>query len=165
MIITILGLDISIRSTGYCILKGDNFNSGVISPELIDDFRRKREVAGRINNEIIERLPSTTVVFIEGYSFGSQHRGQSIAELTGIIKHYLNQSLLKTYIVPPTVLKKFMTGKGNSDKNIMLLKIYKKYGKEFTNDDEADAFALAKLGEELIKNQDHELWKKVELLC
>ena len=47
--------------------------------------------------------------------------------------------------VPPMTLKKFAAGKGNAKKQEMLLQIYKRWGVEFTDDNAADAYALARL--------------------
>ncbi len=46
-------------------------------------------------------------------------------------------------IVAPPTLKKFVTGSGRAKKEQMLLKIYKKWGREFDSTDEAEAFAVA----------------------
>ena len=48
--------------------------------------------------------------------------------------------------MPPTILKKFITGKGNAKKEDIKLALYKKYQKEFKNSDEADAYALTMFG-------------------
>jgi len=51
---------------------------------------------------------------------------------------------MKSYIITtPTTLKKFITGKGNAKKELMLLKVYKKWGKEFDNNNICDAYSLA----------------------
>lgn len=47
--------------------------------------------------------------------------------------------------VPPMTLKKFAAGKGNAKKQEMLLQIYKRWGIEFTDDNAADAYGLARL--------------------
>jgi Holliday junction resolvasome RuvABC endonuclease subunit len=47
--------------------------------------------------------------------------------------------------VPPMTLKKFAAGKGNAKKQEMLLQIYKRWGVEFTDDNAADSYALARL--------------------
>lgn len=47
--------------------------------------------------------------------------------------------------VPPMTLKKYAAGKGNAKKQEMLLQIYKRWGIEFTNDNAADSYALARL--------------------
>ena len=47
--------------------------------------------------------------------------------------------------VPPMTLKKYAAGKGNAKKQEMLLQIYKRWGMEFSDDNAADAYALARL--------------------
>jgi Holliday junction resolvasome RuvABC endonuclease subunit len=47
--------------------------------------------------------------------------------------------------VPPMTLKKYASGKGNAKKQEMLLQIYKRWGVEFSDDNAADAYALARL--------------------
>lgn len=47
--------------------------------------------------------------------------------------------------VPPMTLKKYAAGKGNAKKQEMLLQIYKRWGIEFTDDNAADAYGLARL--------------------
>lgn len=47
-------------------------------------------------------------------------------------------------IVPPTSLKKYVTGKGQGvSKSQILLNVYKKWGVEFTDDNAADSYGLA----------------------
>lgn len=58
-------------------------------------------------------------VFIEGYSMGSKGSVFNIAENTGILKYEMYKNKIKWTEVPPTVVKKFATGKGNGDKNKM----------------------------------------------
>ena len=60
-------------------------------------------------------------VFIEGYAFatsGTSHV-RSIAENTGLLKHKLYKIKVPTKSVPPTVIKKYATGKGNANKELM----------------------------------------------
>ena len=49
-------------------------------------------------------------------------------------------------LVPPTVLKKFVTGKGNSKKDEMRLGAYKRWAFEDKSDDVVDAYCLAQMG-------------------
>jgi Holliday junction resolvasome RuvABC endonuclease subunit len=49
-----------------------------------------------------------------------------------------------TYVLPPTSLKKFATGRGAGDKSGIILAAYKKFGIDLSGrDDEADALWLA----------------------
>ena len=47
--------------------------------------------------------------------------------------------------IPPMTLKKFAAGTGKAKKAEMLLKVYKRYGVEFTSDDAADSYGLARM--------------------
>lgn len=58
-------------------------------------------------------------VFIEDYSYASTGRVFNIAENAGLLKHYLYLNQIPFTTVPPTVIKKFATGKGNSNKEAM----------------------------------------------
>jgi|APGre2960657373_1045057.scaffolds.fasta_scaffold167318_2 Holliday junction resolvasome RuvABC endonuclease subunit len=58
-------------------------------------------------------------VCIEDYSMGSKGRVFHIAENTGILKYRLWNAKVPFNGIPPTVIKKFATGKGNADKGRM----------------------------------------------
>lgn len=84
-------------------------------------------------------------VAIEGYAFGSQ-MSNMLGELGGMVKITLKKDFdIYPVIVPPTSLKKYVTGKGNTQKNQMLMHVFKKWGLEFTDDNAADSYALAHL--------------------
>jgi|TARA_B100000809_G_scaffold246038_1_gene273588 Holliday junction resolvasome RuvABC endonuclease subunit len=59
-------------------------------------------------------------VVLEDYSYGSTGRVFNIAENVGILKFKLKQNGFRYETVPPTVIKKYATGKGNSNKEVML---------------------------------------------
>lgn len=84
-------------------------------------------------------------VAMEGYAFGSQ-MANMLGELGGMVKLTLLDFGIYPLIVPPTNLKKFVTGKGNGvPKSQMLLYVYKKWGVELTDDNAADSYSLARL--------------------
>ncbi len=58
-------------------------------------------------------------IVLEDYSYGSKGKVFHIAENTGILKWKLWNSELEYHVVPPTVIKKFATGKGNANKEMM----------------------------------------------
>lgn len=90
------------------------------------------------------------VIAMEGYAFGSQMANMA-GELGGLVKMWcwgvFGDSQGKyPYIIPPTVLKKYVTGKGTGvQKNQILLHVFKKWGVEFNDDNAADSYALAHL--------------------
>lgn len=87
-------------------------------------------------------------VAMEGYAYGAQ-MAHMAGELGGMVKNELYEWLWQhhgkyPYIIPPTTLKKYVTGKGSGiQKNQMLLHVFKKWGIEFNDDNAADSYALA----------------------
>ncbi len=164
----ILGVDLSLTSTGVCELIPDRVDpcSYLIKPR-VKGCERLTYIEKRISSVINAYHPR--LVILEGYSFGSR-TGQafSIGELGGIIKVLLFNSKFKTILVPPTCLKKFVTGKGNSGKEVMLMKTLSKYNREFTDNNLCDAFGLAMMGKAYLNGTDiqyeKEALKKVEIL-
>ena len=57
-------------------------------------------------------------VFLEDYAYAATGRVFHIAENAGILKYKLSK--FKTETIPPTVIKKFATGRGNASKDDML---------------------------------------------
>lgn len=91
-------------------------------------------------------------VAVEGYAFGSQ-KANMAGELGGVVRLTLWEEFSDYYpearyplVVPPTSLKKYVAGKGQGvGKNQMLLAVYKKWGVEFTDDNAADSYGLARI--------------------
>jgi len=144
-----IGLDLSMTGTGMIII--DN-NLNIINQELIssspsDGSNEKRII--KLKNNIFSFLPEDLKMInkigIEGISYGS--KGRSIAEMSAL-NYFIRISCLENNLsymeIPPTTLKKFITGKGNSPKDLMLLKTYKKFGVEFDNNNLCDAYCLAR---------------------
>jgi len=150
-----VGLDLSLAGTGLVVLNQD---SEIIEQKLIstkpnkEDYQHTEKRLLTILEEIkfIPNIVKLKKLNIEGLAFGA--RGQSMLELAALhyfIRIYMYQHSVPYEIVPPTVLKKHITGKGNCKKELMLLKIFKKYGIEFEDNNIADAFALAKYAMEV----------------
>ena len=59
-------------------------------------------------------------VGIEGYAFGAVGRVFQIAENAGLFKHKLYTKGVPFDVYAPTVIKKFATGKGNANKEMMI---------------------------------------------
>ena len=83
-------------------------------------------------------------VAMEGYSHGSKFNREILGELGGIVKLAIYDVFKKEpLIVPPTVLKKYVTGKGTASKTQMIEHVNSRWGTHFDNDNLADSYALA----------------------
>lgn len=100
-----------------------------------------------IQSYMLDVLVDYTIIDVamEGYAFGSQ-MANMLGELGGMVKMTLRDFGIYPLIVPPTNLKKYVTGKGTGiPKSQMLLHVYKKWGVEFADDNAADSYSLARL--------------------
>ena len=110
MPIQVLGLDLSLTSTGYC----HNGEAGFISTNDTGPVRL-RKIAREIENIIVSN--QINIVAIEGYSFASRHsHAHSIGELGGVVKVSLLNFDIPYIEIPPTCRAKFATEKGNAGK-------------------------------------------------
>lgn len=67
----------------------------------------------------MEILIGIEQIALEGYSFNSTGRVFNIAENTGVLKYKIYQAGTPLTIFPPPEIKKYATGKGNADKEVM----------------------------------------------
>lgn len=151
------GIDPSLTGTGVVVL---DVACNILEQRLIStkpyncDYSteyRMKDITAELTKILL--LPSSyrvEFVCIEGLSFNS--KGQSAAQLFGLayyIRHWLLDNNFMYKEVPPTVLKKFVAGTGKCQKDLMLLKTYKKFGVEFSDHNLCDAYGLARYGAEL----------------
>lgn len=136
----VLGIDLSLTSPAVCYFEGEEFNFngckfyyltkqkklqgifGQLEGTMIDDYEsndmmRYHFISTWILNILYEHSPEH--IFIEDYSFASTGRVFNIAENCGILKYNLWKSNVTYTTIPPTVVKKAATGKGNSKKEVM----------------------------------------------
>ena len=156
-----VGLDLSLQNTGFAIVEdnGSILASGVIKSKPsgdkpIDETRRIVRIAEETVQKIDELLPNKNpdIVMIENLAFMARNTTAltQLAGLSHLIRILLEEFKWPVVMVAPSSLKKFITGKGNSDKNIMMMTVYKDYGHEFFDDNICDAFSLAACGMALL---------------
>jgi len=145
-----MGIDPSLTGTGIAILDSGLENKSYLAEHYLIKTKSSDEIEARYD-QIMKKISSLTdgkdiqYIYIEGLSFGS--KGAAVTELAGlhyIIRYYLYKMGISFKEIPPTTLKKYITGSGKAQKNLMLLNIYKKWGIEFTDDNTADAYSLAR---------------------
>ena len=154
--IHILGLDPTPCHTGWALYdRADGrFEYGVIEPpkETTDDLSRMEFML----EEVAALLPGpaawkSTFVVIEGLAFAG--RGAYALQLAGLgymLRRQFRNLGIAYKDVAPTQAKKFLTGKGNCDKNLILLKVFQKYGVECEDDNVADAVNFNMIGRALL---------------
>lgn len=92
-------------------------------------------------------------VYIEGPSYSS--RGAFVLQMGALhfyLRIFFRKKNVNYKVIAPGTLKKFITGKGNAKKDLMLMKVYKKFGIEFEDDNLCDAYSLARLALEDYNN-------------
>ena len=139
------GLDLSLTETGVAILssQGELIHKEVIKGDKIKGADRLCMIRDRIVALLLQF--EVKAIAIEGYSMGSRGRLFDIGELGGVIRVALRDRLYSWSVIPPTSLKAFITGTGNADKQMMIASVEKYFGLTIKNNNEADAYSLAKM--------------------
>jgi crossover junction endodeoxyribonuclease RuvC len=124
------------------------------------EMPRLGDIGARVFELCEEHKPD--LVALEGYSFGSKFNHEIMYSIGTVLRYFLWQWEYTYKIIPPTTLKKFVTGKGNSKKDLMMLGVFKNWGFETSDDNVADAYALALccLFQHLGKSDEKGVWKK-----
>ena len=151
-----VGIDQSFNSTGIIILDED----GDIVEQRNFSLAKYKEVEEKLEKfeEEIAFIPNIVrlqSVYIEGPSYMSS--GQYVLQMGALhflLRLFLYKRKVSYKVIAPGTLKKFVTGKGNSKKDLMLLKVFKRWGVEFEIDDLADAYGLARMALEDFANEN-----------
>jgi len=151
---TVIGIDPSLSATAIC-----PYTIGVVKQPPIHVLAADppvKNVSDRICrwNDLVERIASEMdchgqirAIAIEGYSFGSRGgRMADLAEFGGLLRNeILTGFSVPLFEIPPTSVKKFATGKGNTGKIAVATALIKRYDVEYETDDEYDAYAIARM--------------------
>ena len=156
-----IGLDLSLVRTGYAILEdGKVLDFGLIkskpSGDLpVNETRRIKKISEDIIWELKEALGKKIpdLILIENLAFMVRNTTAltQLAGLNHIIRIMIDDMDWPFILVAPTSLKKFITGSGKGDKNMMLMSIYKNYGFEALDDNTGDAYGLGVIGLSLLE--------------
>lgn len=148
--VRVLGLDPSLTSFGVCRLtmahpglKSFHATTKVWSPK-INGANRLDWFVRSIDNELVEFEPD--LIVLEGYAFNRGNQAHQIGELGGVIRLAMFLVDRIPVIIAPAKLKKFVTGKGNANKELVMMDGYKRFGIDVPTTDEVEATALAIMG-------------------
>jgi len=143
----VAAFDLSLTQTGWATWDGDVRRCGTIRPKDVAMAR-----LDRVRREVLTIADGAELVVIEGYSYGSGNQAHQLGELGGVVRLSLwatRQTRLyrPPFVeVPPAVLKKYATGRGNAGKEEMLVAAVRRLGYEGSNNNEADALWLLSAG-------------------
>jgi len=157
----VIGIDPSYTGCGLIVLDtdtGELKHKEVITTNSKDsEIKRVRQIWTKIAVFLNTKEP-VDVVSLEGLAFDKGEKAHQMGYLHYRLREYLESYKPKpTIIIPtPNQLKKFITGKGQVKKELILLNVYKRWGVEFDNNNLADAYGLAQLGRAFI-NKDIKL--------
>lgn len=155
-----MGLDLSLTATGIAIFDSSTMTAKHLSVvDLTKVPLKKLKGMPRLEHirkevQAVARAYEPELVVIEGYSFGSGGRAFSLGELGGVVLLTLFKMRKTVFSVPPSTLKKFITGSGKGgegSKGRMMLELFKRWGISTEDNNVADAACLAIAGVALSK--------------
>lgn len=133
----VLALDLSLTGSGITTSKGVT----TVKTNLKDEVRLIY-----ILDSIAEAAEAAYIEFVivEGLAYGStMGKATERAGLWWLVKMFFWDYNIPVAVAPPTTLKKYATGKGNADKDTVMLEVAKRYTMfDVKNNNEADSVAL-----------------------
>jgi len=141
---TFIGIDQSLRSPGFAVIGADGPQSLFLEAAKTGS-RRGAERLAFIRNTLAHLLERYRPLYaaLEGYSIESQNRPFDLGEVGGAVRLCLYDHGVPFVVVPPTSLKKFVTGNGQAKKDKVQEVIKQIWGLEIPQDDESDAYGLS----------------------
>ena len=173
----VIGLDLSVNSTGITVFKGDERIYYLIVSKMTKQMKECKEVSiieyekkdninenlkqiGDIVESIIDKY-DVDVVIIEDVAMGAM-RSRSIIDLTGLnywIRCLLMKRNIKYITIPPTQWKKDLIGNGQATKDLIVDNWKRLTRNDFhlkKVDDIADSYFLGLYGLENYKNEKND---------
>ena len=151
-----IGIDPSLSRTGLCICSDAGVEVYSISPskKLTVLERQLVMVTGAC-----AKLKKGDIVALEDFGVSSRFapsgRFVERIEICGMLKMLLSTVTgLPGFSIPPNLLKSFVAGKASAKKTDVVAAVRERWKIDVNNDDEADAFGLARYAKAVFEN-DH----------
>lgn len=150
----IAGIDLSLAATGICNPDG-RLSTIATQPTKVTITARMTRLA-HVTMAISDAILPADVAIIEGPSYGQRHSGSEHlrAGLWWQVVTYLINQGVDVVEIPPAVLKKLATGKGNATKADMRMAYFQRTGIDCRDDNQVDAAFLRQLGLHLYRQPD-----------
>lgn len=151
--LTSIGIDLSATATGIVLLR----ETGEKVPDVVKAWEIK-STSGTSGLERAINITTTTMeivhdfspdkIVVEGFSLNTKNASSIIplVELGTLIRFSMKLDGLKWYDPRASELKKFVCGKGNANKDVVMMNILKRWGFESPTNNIADAYGLACMG-------------------
>lgn len=156
---TVVGLDLSLTNTGIAHIA---WNGAEVTADIhraqskgskTDTWEARSVRILNLANEIQKRILPAALVVVEGPSFSSVSvSSHDRSWLWGKVFDRMMLNGVPVVVVPPASAKKWACGKGNADKDDMMLAAARMWpALEGIKNDTADALALAGIGMQLLE--------------
>jgi crossover junction endodeoxyribonuclease RuvC len=148
--LTSFGIDLSCSATGIVILRENT----TPVPELLLETEIKPKTTGMVRaravvTEIMELIHSVNPdrIVVEGYSLGKNPSSTiPLVEIGGLLRFMLFLDGLAWFDPRASEVKKFVTGKGNVQKDQMMMWVLKRWAHTSLSNNTADGYGLAAMG-------------------
>lgn len=145
----VLGIDPSLRSTGYAYWREGQLVTGVIDTGDLVASHRLAYIRAQVGKLVLDMDP--TLVVMEDYAMGAGGRNNNnvfkIGELGGVLKLFFWESSIDVLPIPPTVMKSVIALNGRAEKRDIANALASRFDINVTHHDMADATGLMLLGE------------------
>lgn len=147
-----VGIDLSLASTGVALVTGSGVETfrvtskGTKTGTVAERITRLADITGRVSQLV---PPDAALVVVEAPSLGqSRQAGEHLrAGPWWHLAARLHLQGLNIVEVPPALLKKYATGRGNAAKDEVLAAVVRRYPHaDINGNDIADAVVLAAMG-------------------
>lgn len=138
----IYALDLSLNSTGICIFKDDGsfIEALTIDTNSEKETKLKLRKIGEEFKSLVKKYKPNKILIEQGFSMFNLST-QRLFMVHGLVSYIFSE--YEQIYYPPTVIKKLLTGKGNSKKERVREEILRRYPDiVFKNLDESDAFSV-----------------------
>lgn len=140
---TFVGIDQSLNASGVCVISDE----GAVQTLLTVEHPTGGAIDVKLLNirrAVISAISGASFAAMEGYSYDSVHRAFDLGEVAGTVKVAMLEHGVGYTVVPPVTLKLYATGLSHASKEDVIAAA-KAEGVDPSNDNEADAFFLARL--------------------
>lgn len=152
----VIGIDASLTSTGFCILYEDVKNMKLLAVKggKLRGAERLAYFQEQLVYLLTEYTPKFALIENYAYSVGVGGRVFDVGELGGVVRLTLFQQSVPYDVVAPPSVKKYITGSGRCEKDVIIKEVYKNYGIDTNDNNLADAVVIAKIAESIWKKRN-----------